>query len=534
MQVQSPSSSTMAGLHALALAALGLIAPALAQQSDTVWGAVIVSTFGDRVPLLSPDVSALTPLGAAQMFSAGQLFRERYIAPANDSLGRNYTIANISTDRVDALETVAYAPSDLFLAQSAQAFMAGLYPPAGNASASSPLANGSAVASPLGGAQFPLIVTPGANDPAAVFLAGQRNCPMLAAARRAYSTSPEASALRDSSRGFYDGLGAALSGADSQYYPRSYGASSYSIWEWLHYQAVHGGAAVVANASTLAQARALADAYAWATAGNATADRGLRPLAGRTLISQVAASLWANARAGGAQAKLTAFVTDNPPVVGLLALLGLGDVSSSYRGLPDPASSLVFELFTPGNTSASSSANASTVAYPDSADDLRVRVLFRNGTNSPTNLNAVPVYGRGPDALDIPLTDFSRATAAVAVPDAGDWCTACGRGGGGVAPLFCAALTNGSVGLSGGSSPGSSGGAGGGGGVSAPVAGVIGAVVTLAVLGLVGALAVLLGGVRVRREPRGKKRASQLGGFKGGEKLARYVRSTSHARPNDG
>ena len=507
----------MAGLRAFALVALSLIYTALA-QSDTVWSAVIVSTFGDRVPLLSPDISALTSLGAVQMFAAGQVFRDRYIARATDSLSGNHTIANISAQRVEPLQTLAYATSDLFLAQSVQAFMAGLYPPAGNATATS-LANGSAVTAPLGGAQFPLIVTPGSNDPAYAYLSGQSNCANLAASRRNYATSPEAGAVRSSTADFYGGLGAALSGAGPQYYQLGYGASAYPIWEFLNYQATHG-ASVVANASTLAFARSLADAYTWNTAGNRSADGGLRALAGQTLVTQVVESLWANAQTGGAQAKLTAFVTDIPPVVGLFSVLGLGDLAASFRGIPDPASSLAFELFTPNNGTSSSAA----ATYPDSASDLHVRVLFRNGTNSPTNLNAVPVYGNGPEALDMTLSDFSRATGRVAVADAGDWCTACGGGA-----VFCAALTNGTVGLPAGAA-GSGGGSNGDGGagasgsrVNAPVAGVIGAVVALVVLGLLGALAVLLGGLRVRREPRGKKRASQLGGFKGGEKLARYV-----------
>ena len=515
----------MAPLVALAAMALSLVGPARA-QSDTVVAAVVVSTFGDRVPLLSPDYSVITSLGASQMFAAGQALRSRYISPtsggasANTTDG-NYTIAGISTDRLEPSQVAGYATSDVWIAQSIQALMDGLYPPVGANASGSTLANGSAVAAPLDGAQFPLLSLVTQNDPAYTYVSGHSQCARLTQSRRSWAGTADYTALSGASQAFYGSLGAALSGAAPQYYAANF-ASAYAIWEFLAYQAQHG-ASVMANASTVGYARSLADVSVWNQYGNMSADGGLRPLAGRTLLGQVIEALWLNAQTDGSAAKLTAYVTDVQPMLGLFSVLGLPDHDSNFTRLPDPASSLVFELFATGP------AGGNATQYPDTSD-LRVRVLFRNGTGDDDSAayttagaayTQLPVLGRGDEPSILSLLDFTSAASQVAVPDPSDWCFACDG-----SAIYCAYLTNGTVGLPPGasslaSSSGSSGsGQGSGQAVSPPVAGVIGAVVTLAVLGLLGA-ALLLGGFRLRKEQRGKRRSSQLGGFKGAEKLAR-------------
>ena len=76
-------STMMISLNSIALLAASYAWLAAAQQGDTVWGAVTVSTFGDRVPLLSPNYSVITSLGAQQMYTAGQTVRERYITQSD-------------------------------------------------------------------------------------------------------------------------------------------------------------------------------------------------------------------------------------------------------------------------------------------------------------------------------------------------------------------------------------------------------------------------------------------------------------------
>lgn len=95
----------------------------------------------------------------------------------------------------------------------------------------------------------------------------------------------------------------------------------------------------------------------------------------------------------------------------------------------------------------------------------------------------------------------------------GDWCTECGA-----ESIFCSAFNETaaeewSAGTSlDGSAAGRHGGA-----VSPAAAGGIGAVVALAVAGIVFAATMLFGGVRLHR-PEGRRK-SDLGGFKGGQKM---------------
>ena len=54
------------------------------ETKETIWSSVLVTLYGDRSPLITPETSILTPLGAQQLYSAGSLFRNRYIAPSSN------------------------------------------------------------------------------------------------------------------------------------------------------------------------------------------------------------------------------------------------------------------------------------------------------------------------------------------------------------------------------------------------------------------------------------------------------------------
>jgi hypothetical protein len=129
--------------------------------TEVIWGSVIITRNGDSIPLISNDPTTLTPLGAQQLYSAGALFRERYIEPTNENVG-NYTIPGISAFLIDNTQTFTLASLDEYVVSSAQAFIQGLYPPIqdnlGAADAlitpESLLANGTNIAFPLGKQQL--------------------------------------------------------------------------------------------------------------------------------------------------------------------------------------------------------------------------------------------------------------------------------------------------------------------------------------------------------------------------------------------
>ena len=107
--------------------------------------------------------------------------------------------------------------------------------------------------------------------------------------------------------------------------------------------------------------------------------------------------------------------------------------------------------------------------------------------------------------------EFIAEMGGIWMPSVTDWCYTCSS-----FSIFCPAF-EGSNG--GGSSPGTSdGGSSSHHNISPAVAGVIGAVVTLVVAAIVATVAALLGGLRVYQVK--VKGRSDLGGFKGAEKLA--------------
>jgi hypothetical protein len=151
-----------------------------------------------------------------------------------------------------------------------------------------------------------------------------------------------------------------------------------------------------------------------------------------------------------------------------------------------------------------------TGEYPDRSD-LKVRFLFQNGTGNGTQLISYSLFGRDPSQDTMTFDEFVSGMETIWMPSVADWCDVCSS-----FSVFCPAF----VGDSGRLPPNPTYGAESSShhGISPVVAGVIGAVVTLVVVGILAAVLILLGGLRVYRIK--TKGRSDLGGFKGGEKLA--------------
>lgn len=505
---QSFKHLNMASLRQLAFVALSFyFAYPAAAQTETIWASVIVTNYGDRVPLFSPNISVLTPLGALQMFRAGSTFRQRYISPPNDTQDRDYTIAGISQYEIDIRQTSAYASHyPPWVDQSSQAFMSGLYPPLDRSSPngtdsfpSGALANGSNLGAPLDGQQYPNLYIASTNDPLSIYFNGALNCDSRDLSVKGYFGSDEFKQVRVDSKPFYDSVAdliprEALFGAPLDY------TSAFEIWDYLSFESIHNSSfANGINDDTISTARSYADELVDKLYGNVTADDGLDVIAGRTLAAGILNLLEQNIDFDGENFKLTSIVTSFEPLVSFAAILGLPNYRSRFHGMPELAASMAVEIF-------STNGNAT---FPD-ADDLRVRFLLSDGSTTPDNLDAYPIFGNGNAQRDMSWSDFRVAMERESV-GVGNWCTFCGS-----SAIWCAGATNGTTGLP----PGVTVQANGSVGQMRPVvAGAIGAVVTLAVVGLALIGAMLLGGVRFKRE-RVKPR-SELGGFKGSEKLAR-------------
>ena len=233
------------------------------------------------------------------------------------------------------------------------------------------------------------------------------------------------------------------------------------------------------------------------------------PIAGRTLAAKVIAQLRENVLTAGSSAKLSVLAGSFEPLVAFFGLSNLitGPAAEAFTPLPGPGAAVAFELFSSGDDNET----VSSTDYPAS-DNLWVRFLYRNSSDSGGDGSAplveYPLFGNGNSQSRMSFQQFAAAMDNIAVESVLDWCNACGS-----AETFCTMFRDRpNYGL------GSNSRGGGGGKVSPAAAGVIGAFVSLAVVGLVGAGAVLLGGLRFYRS-KNARRGSALGGFKGAEKM---------------
>ena len=484
---------------------------------EIIWSSVIFTRYGDRTPIIAPQESVLTSVGAQQLYSVGSYFRNRYIAPLDQGAAASSAINGISKYEVDSTQVFTMSTVDEHIATSAQAFLQGLYPPlsissnnTGNNSMSI-LANGSNIESPLGGYQYSQIYTVGELDLNSIYIAGEINCPGYDNAASAYFDTPEFQQTQAATQSFYANLEALIPTEDLPEAFIGY-ENAYPVFDYLNYGYTHNKTIKDhLSADDLTRARILADQWVYAINGNVTGNsttegvikRTFSTISGQTLVAEILRLLFTNVQSEGIQGKINLLFGSFEPMTAFAALAHLPNANTSFYGLPDYGSSMVFELFGVGESS--------SAPYPD-LKDLNVRFLFRNSTNPSSELISYPLFGRGPSQTDMPFHDFLQSMENIMLASVGDWCTVCNS-----TSVFCASFVNDT------SNNATDDGSG-----SFPqmvkesmrpaVAGVIGAIIALFLAGLVLAAVMLVGGIRFYRSK--PKRRSELGGFKGGGRLA--------------
>ena len=493
----------------ISILSLGVVALTQATSSETIWSSVIYSYHGDRTPLILPVQNVLTPLGGQQLYSVGSFFRDRYVgANANTS---NLAINGLSKSELDSTQISVMSTGDEFVLASAQAFMQGLYPPLNISSRillnpMSILANGSIVDFPLGGYQYSQIYTASRLDPNSIYVAGDVNCAAHDVAVMGYIDSQESTQTRSATMDFYKNLGLTVM---SGLFPESmvnYN-EAYLIYDFLNYEYTHNQTfKKQLPESDLSRAKSLASQWIHATSGMtfATGTRiPIQTVSGRTMAAEAIALLINNIETNGTASKLNMLFGSFEPMIAFAALAQLPQANTDFYGIPDYGSSMVFELYSSGSSNKNS--------YPN-INDLMVRFLFRNGTDSNSSLEIYNLFGRNDPQGSLSLKDLLAVIQNFTLPSVGDWCNTCQSGN---VSIFCASYANSTSLCSSGSSSrqGSYKSS-----IHPAVAGVIGAVVASSLAGLVLLFAFLVGGVRFYRSK--TKRRSELGGFKAGEKLA--------------
>jgi hypothetical protein len=338
------------------------------------------------------------------------------------------------------------------------------------------------------------------NDLNSIWTQGAQNCPVYGAATASYYRSPEFAVLQTSTDEFYDSLQPEF--LDGIFANSSVGYfDAYYIWDYLKYAEIHNTTvADTLDPEEVARVKVLAADWVFAMyantsiSGNNDGDH-IGVIAGRTLASRILQAFLTTINRQGETDKMTLVFGSFEPMVSFAALAGLvNQQNAAFYNLPEPGSSFVFELFALRDNDIGT--------YPD-LDELYVRFVYQNGTNEFDVPIEYPLFGRSPSQSMMTLSDFISGMERIMIANVEDWCETCSS-----YSIFCPAFTDsGTFGQDCSSHQG----------LSPAVAGVIGAIVTLVVFAIILAAAMLLCGLRLHKVER--KRRSELGGFKGAEKL---------------
>ena len=260
---------------------------------------------------------ALTPLGAQQLYNAGQFFRSHYITTVSESISDLYgTIRRISPYQIPASQITVLSRDEQYISAGASAFVQGLYPPLEDNSnytfiaGQSALANGTNVIAPLAGYQYPRLQIPSENDLNNVWLDGSNNCPYYTKSGSSYYSSAIYDVMQNNTAEFYLSL---YPGILEGYFDASTLGyfDAWTIYDYLQYQYDHN--ATIHNLLSkedLVRARILATNWVMAMNANVTssgAEKGdqVGVIAGKTLAARVLQAFSSTITSEGARDKMT-------------------------------------------------------------------------------------------------------------------------------------------------------------------------------------------------------------------------------------
>ncbi|KAI3397964.1 hypothetical protein diail_10040 [Diaporthe ilicicola] len=473
------------------LVALLALLPAEA-LSETVLGAYIFHRHGDRTSKSWPPTS-LTALGADQVYTSGQWYRNRYIASNSTN-----TILNMASDIAVLSQMSITAPVDNVLQASAEVFTQGIYPPAGTA-ATQTLASGHEVQAPLNGYQYiPINIassaasTSGSED--SPWLQGSSGCAKAVVSSNDYFKSTQYLDLLNQTGGFYQDLlpvyNTTFDSSEANF------KNAYTIFDYVHVAQIHNTSIpsddLLTNDTTV-QLQALANAHEFGLAYNES--EPVRAIAGAVLAAQILDALNDTMEASLNKKSAERFNVQfgaYGPFLSFFGLANLTTVSVDFTGIVDYASSMAFELVT------NATVNGTDAPTTVSPGDVSVRFLFANGSASDSApAQEYPLFGQGETTIS--WNDFQTNMQKFAVGDTQSWCTACGNSTG-----VCAssASSSGSGSDSGsGSSSGSSHGLSAGAAAAVGVCSLLGLVLLLILGAALAGFRVVKKGTRAVEQP---------------------------------
>ncbi|KAK4100956.1 phosphoglycerate mutase-like protein [Parathielavia hyrcaniae] len=295
----------------------------------------------------------LTALGAHQLYEQGAAFRNRYVRPSRheDFVG----LVGIDPKTIDNSQLYVESSTDECSADSALAFMQGLYPPWPYTTCDLGIpdhiktGNGSILNYPLCGYQYPNIRTISPeNDQDAIWSHGHHMCKKHEDSLQAFPNNPEADSIYQQTKAFYSGLWDkifcdAFLPSQCNFY-HAHELYEYALYRWNHDERSH---ALITHGE-LEQLQELAWheqvlKHAVPTTGPEGEDDKSSCIAARTLATRVFGQFSENVESCGKHNKLNLAFTSHEPFLAFFALANPD--GAEFSRLPEPGAALIFELF---------------------------------------------------------------------------------------------------------------------------------------------------------------------------------------------
>ncbi|KAL3485037.1 histidine phosphatase superfamily [Aspergillus germanicus] len=430
-------------------------------SAETILGVTVYSRHGDRTSKHYKGYM-LTNLGLQQNYQVGSDYRDRYIASSSPK-----QILGISEDKYVPAQIFASAPDESVLLNTATAFLQGLYPPLEGLDeevASQTLNNGSTYTNPLDGYQYVVLHGEEKESPDTIWIKGDDECPAISVLSEEFTESDVYAERVESTRSFYQQFWPALQDVyDYTEADLSY-ENAYEIFDLINTGMIHN--ASMEDAVTdeeLFQLRTLADSHELGM--NFDASQPDMAIGARTLSQAILSHLNGTVTSQG-KTKFSLLAGSYDTMMAFAGLLNLTVASTDFFGLPEYASTMAFELLTEDDVT----------DFPEAIGDLKVRFLFRNGSDGGAPLTPFPLFGGEQETLS--WSEFVGHMQERAIATVGEWCGICGSEQG-----FCAAEMATDAGAPDQERRG---------GMSNAVAGVIGAVVTLGAVGMIAGVAFIV------------------------------------------
>ncbi|KAK4046764.1 hypothetical protein OIV83_005869 [Microbotryomycetes sp. JL201] len=358
---------------------------ASSDNSNPVLGIVIMARHGDRQGFYQDPTTykttdtAITPLGEQQCFQLGQLLRSRYSNDSSPTYVQDLAVGD-TLDPNQFNVTVDGGGEGGVISDSAVAMFQGWFPPKLNVS-SMVLANGTEVASPLGGYQYIQVNTVLPADD--VDLESWVNCPTWTNHTNAFYNSAEFVQVEQQNIEFLNSLKPLVGDREVNL------KSMWNVFDYMNVQSIHNASFLEQlnriGMNALPRARDLANYHEWGSFTSADPN-GIGNIAARTFLPRVISSLQAFTQES--EVKVAHYHVSYKP---FLSLFNMTELSSAPGfdypdAIVDYASAVVFEV------RANSAGNGHDI-----------RLGFKNGTVD-NDFTYYPMFGS--DSIDFDLDKF--------------------------------------------------------------------------------------------------------------------------------